>query len=613
MNKFEGCILSYQVIARKWRPQSFTDVVGQNHITQTLSNALNNQRLPHALLFTGPRGTGKTSSARILAKALRCPNAKDFIPCNECSSCQEIAAGSSVDVIEIDGASNNGVDAIRELRDTVAFMPSSGKYKIYIIDEVHMLSTSAFNALLKTLEEPPPHVIFIMATTEVHKIPQTILSRCQRFDFRRIPTRQITERLKLICDREGVQAEEEALWVIARQGDGSMRDSQSLLDQVITFANGPLSRSNVVEILGLTDRALLFETLNGLIDRNSQAIMKVIEKIASAGFEPHLFSQDLLEMIRNLLLVKVSEAQAVQILEMPDSELQALTDMSQRLSEEDIHLLFDMALKGGADIPRAQDPRIVLEVTLLRMASAPKLVDLKTLLQNGASTSHSAGGARPYTPPVAPAVPGHDRLHESQKVMDGPKGLEAMKAALEKAKPSLNSVNSKSASPAPATAKTASAPAAAPAPSAPVTPKVATGATPTEKWVHFVELLRQDDALFAAKVENLLFVKEEGKLVSLGVPAKLAFLKEQMADAQVRKKLQGFIDSYWGAGYSFEVLMSRDQVGESAQAMQQKKVQMAEEEIRNKIAENPMVKAAQDVFKGHIKSIVETKRDSAGR
>lgn len=605
----EGCVLSYQVIARKWRPQSFTDVVGQNHITQTLSNALNNQRLPHALLFTGPRGTGKTSSARILAKALRCPNAKDFVPCNECYSCQEIASGASVDVIEIDGASNNGVDAIRELRDTVAFMPSSGKYKIYIIDEVHMLSTSAFNALLKTLEEPPPHVIFIMATTEVHKIPQTILSRCQRFDFRRIPTRQITERLKLICDREGVQAEEEALWVIARQGDGSMRDSQSLLDQVITFANGPLSRTNVVEILGLTDRALLFETLNGLIDRNSQSIMKVIEKIAAAGFEPHLFSQDLLEMIRNLLLVKVSEAQAVQILEMPDSELQALTDMSQRLSEEDIHMLFDMALKGGSDIPRAQDPRIVLEVTLLRMASAPKLVDLKTLLQsglqNGASTSHSAGGARPYTPPVGPAVPGHDRLQESQKVMDGPKGLEAMKAALEKAKTSSNSVSAKP--------KAAPAQPAAPASSAPAAPKVATGATPTEKWVHFVELLRQDDALFAAKVENLLFVKEEGKLVSLGVPVKLAFLKEQMADAQVRKKLQGFIDSYWGAGYSFEVLMSRDQVGESAQAMQQKKVQMAEDEIRNKIAENPMVKAAQDVFKGHIKSIVETKRDSAGR
>ncbi|XGC80686.1 DNA polymerase III subunit gamma/tau [Bdellovibrio bacteriovorus] len=591
--------MSYQVIARKWRPQSFTDVVGQNHITQTLTNALKNGRLPHALLFTGPRGTGKTSSARILAKALRCPNAQGFVPCNECYSCKEIASGSSVDVIEIDGASNNGVDAIRELRETVAFMPSSGSYKIYIIDEVHMLSTSAFNALLKTLEEPPSHVIFIMATTEVHKIPQTILSRCQRFDFRRISTRQITERLKLICDQEGVSAEDEALWVIARQGDGSMRDSQSLLDQVITFANGALTRANVVEILGLTDRALLFETVNALIDRDSQAVLKVIEKIAAAGFEPHLFSQDLLEMIRNLLLVKVSESQAGQILEMPDSELQTLTEMSQRLSEEDIHMLFDMALKGGNDIPRAQDPRIVLEVTLLRMASAPKLVDLKTLLQGGLPSSHSAGGARPYTPPVAPAVKGHRRLNESQKVSDAPAGLEAMKAAIDK----------KAAAPktTPQATKT-EAPASAEAP-----PKLATGSNPAEKWVNFVELIRQDDALFAAKVENLLFAKEEGKLISLGVPAKLAFLKEQMADPQVRKKLQGFIDSYWGGGYSFEVLMTRDQVGESAQALQQKKVQMAEEDLRNKIAENPMVKAAQDVFKGQIKSIVDTKRDGAGR
>lgn len=600
---FKGCVLSYQVIARKWRPQSFSDVVGQNHITQTLTNALNNSRLPHALLFTGPRGTGKTSSARILAKALRCPHAQNFVPCNQCDSCLEIANGSSIDVMEIDGASNNGVDAIRELRDTVAFMPSSGKYKIYIIDEVHMLSTSAFNALLKTLEEPPPHIIFIMATTEVHKIPQTILSRCQRFDFRRITTRQITERLKLICDREGVQTDEDALWVIARQGDGSMRDSQSLLDQVITFANGPLNRTNVVEILGLTDRALLFETLNALIDRNSKAILSVIEKIASAGFEPHLFSQDLLEMIRNLLLVKVSESQAVQILEMPDSELQALHDMAQKLPEEDIHMLFDMALKGGNDIPRAQDPRIVLEVALLRMASAPKLVDLKTLLQGGTSSSNSAGGARPYVPPVAPPAKGHHRLQEAQKITEAPSGLNAMKAAIEN--------KQKTTAPTKSVATASSHPATTSA--TPPAPKLAIGTTATEKWVHFIELVRQDDALFAAKVENLLFAKEEGKLLSLGVPTKLAFLKEQMADAQIRKKLQGFIDSYWGAGYSFEVLMSRDQVGESAHALQQKKQLQAEEDIRTQITENPMVKAAQTAFSGKIKSIVETKRTSAGR
>ena len=583
--------MSYQVIARKWRPQSFSDVVGQNHITQTLSNALKNGRLPHALLFTGPRGTGKTSSARILAKALRCPNAVNFVPCNECDSCKEITAGGSVDVMEIDGASNNGVDAIRELRDTVAFMPSSGKYKIYIIDEVHMLSTSAFNALLKTLEEPPSHVVFIMATTEVHKIPQTILSRCQRFDFRRIPTKQITERLKTICDREGVQAEEEALWVVARQGDGSMRDSQSLLDQVITFAAGPLTRLNVVEILGLTDRTLLFEALESLMTRSTKSILAVIEKIAAAGFEPNLFSQDLLEMIRNLLLVKVAEGEAVNMLEMPDSELAALTEMSERMSEEDIHMLFDMALKGANEIPRAQDPRIVLEVTLLRMASAPKIHDLRTLLANGPGTSNSAGGARHYTPPVTPSVKGHSKFQESQKVPEVPSGLEKMKAMVENKAP---------------VAKKPEAPAAA-AVVEEKRPQIAVGATSPERWVNFVDLIRQDDALFAAKVENLLFVKDEGKLISVAVPVKLTFLKDQMADTQVRKKLQGYIDSHWGAGYSFEVLMSRDQVGESAQALVQKKVQLAEDEIRNQIAENPMVKAAQEAFQGQIKSIVEIK------
>ncbi|WP_374031493.1 hypothetical protein [Bdellovibrio bacteriovorus] len=241
------------------------------------------------------------------------------------------------------------------------------------------------------------------------------------------------------------------------------------------------------------------------------------------------------------------------------------------------------------------------------MASAPKLVDLKTLLQGGAIPTHSAGGARPYVPPVSLPVKGHDRIEESQKVLDGPTGLEAMKAALNKASSAASSLKS---NPAPVAKPAATAPAAPvtaaqPTPVVESKPKIASGSTSKERWVNFVELLRQDDALFAAKVENLLFVKEEGKLISLGVPVKLAFLKDQMADAQVRKKLQGFIDSYWGAGYSFEVLMSRDQVGESAQAIQQKKVQMAEEDLRNKIIENPMVKAAQTVFKGQIKSIVE--------
>lgn len=535
--------MSYQVIARKWRPQSFNEVVGQNHITQTLTNALRNNRLHHALLLTGPRGTGKTSSARILAKAIRCPNAVDFVPCDNCDSCIEIAQSRSADVMELDGASNNGVDAIRDLRDSVSYMPASGRYKVYIIDEVHMLSTSAFNALLKTLEEPPPHVIFILATTEVQKIPQTILSRCQRYDFRRISLKQITEQLRKICEGENITAEDEALWMIARQGDGSMRDSLSLLDQVITFANGPLNRENVVEILGLTSRSLLFESLQGLIARNTKAIMTVLEKIATSGFEPGLFSQDLLEMIRNLLLVKVSGEEAGQILELPDSEFQALNELAKDVSEEDLHLLFDMALKGANDITKAYDPRIVLEVTLLRMAAAPKITDLESLIRGGARLSSQASPSG-----TAKVI----------KIVEPPK------------------------------------------------PKYVSGINPSEKWLAFVDKVRQDEALFAAKIENLLFVKEEGLVLSLGVPPKLAFLKEQMKDSNIRAKLQGFIDSYWGAGYSFQVLGGQESAaGESAQSLMQKKHQKAEEELRREIDQNPMVKTAQKVFGSQIKAITE--------
>ena len=270
------------MIARKWRPQSFQELVGQDHISTTLLNAIRHNRLPQALLFTGVRGTGKTSTARIVAKSLRCPNAiaaGDAVPCNQCPTCTDISEGRSLDVIEIDGASNNGVDAVRELRETVGYMPSSGRYKVYIIDEVHMLSTSAFNALLKTLEEPPPHVVFIMATTEVQKIPNTILSRCQRFDFRRIPSRQIATHLEKISAAENVKFETEALWLIARQGDGSLRDSQSLLDQVITFCDGTVTLAKVVEVLGLTDRTLLLEALAALVTRDSLKTVRVIEKI----------------------------------------------------------------------------------------------------------------------------------------------------------------------------------------------------------------------------------------------------------------------------------------------------------------------------------------------
>jgi len=370
-----GGVVSYQVIARKWRPQDFTELIGQTHVSQTLLNALRNQRLHHALLFTGPRGTGKTSTARILAKALRCPNAKDFLPCHTCSECLEIASGSSLNVIEIDGASNNGVDAIRELRDTIGYMPSSGKFKLYIIDEVHMLSTSAFNALLKTLEEPPAHVIFVLATTEVHKIPETVLSRCQRFDFRCIPLKLIAEHLKAICEREKVEFEMDALWMIARQGSGSMRDSQSFLDQAITFANGALTAEKVVEVLGLTDRRLLLETLEAIVGHDTARVVRLLEKLFTSGFEPRIFMNELLESARNMLMVKILD-DPQSVVDLPESEIEQLRQSGIGLSEEDIHFIFDMALKGAQDIARTQDERLVLEMVLLRMANAPRIQSL---------------------------------------------------------------------------------------------------------------------------------------------------------------------------------------------------------------------------------------------
>ncbi len=540
--------MSYQVLARKWRPQSFDQVVGQNHISQTLSNALKNGRLPHALLLTGPRGTGKTTSARILAKSLRCPNAVNFVPCNNCPSCEDIATSRSVDVIEIDGASNNGVDSVRELRDTVVFMPTSGKYKVYIIDEVHMLSTSAFNALLKTLEEPPAHVVFVMATTDAHKIPQTVLSRCQRFDFRTISTRQITDHLLNICKSENVQADAEALWIIARQGDGSMRDALSLLDQVTTFSNGELTREKVIDILGLTDRALLLETVAALVQRNTPQILIVIQKINTAGYEASLYAQDLLETLRNLMLIKLSNERS-NIVELPDSEVRYLKELSAQVSEEDLHLLFDMALKGANDLPRSQEPRIVLEMVLLRMVAAPTIVQLKDLFQNGMSLPAATNLApRPTLPPTQATLVSSTPAQASPMAMN-----------------------------------------------------------PNDRWFDFVQKCKATDALFAAKIEGLLFAGVKNKVLELSIPKKMSFLKDQMNDQENQRKLKSLIDQHWDAGYTFQIVGSKDgrEEGSSAVDMTAKKAQVREEEIAQQVADHPLVKSAQAVFKGQIKSIKE--------
>lgn len=562
--------MSYQVIARKWRPQSFQEMVGQNHISTTLQNALKNDRIHHALLFTGPRGTGKTSSARILAKALRCPNAVDFVPCNTCPSCLEITNGSSVDVIEIDGASNNGVDAIRELRDTVSYMPSSGAVKVYIIDEVHMLSTSAFNALLKTLEEPPSHVIFIMATTEVQKIPQTILSRCQRFDFRRISTKTISNYLKKICDAENVKVSEEALWPIARQGDGSMRDSLSLLDQVITFANGELTSEKVSEILGLTNRQLVLETITQVLNKKPDMVLKILERLNQSSVAPHVFVEDVLESMRYLILVKVSGAEVSHLIELPDSELTQFVQLANSISEADLHMLFDMTLKGTQDVLRSHHPQMVLEVVLLRLASAPGVIDLKKVL-----TELALGGASlPKWSEEKSASASHSPL-----VVKNALTQSATRASHKARINKMDFVSHKS-------------------------------LPETEKWLLFIDLVRHEDALFAAKIENLIFVETTDKLLNFAVPSRLMYLKEQMKTPQIRQKMQGYIDSFWGEGYSFDVSLSaKESTGDTAVQMQAQKKAAQEEQFRQQLENDPRIQLAKKLFKSTIVDIKELKKN----
>ena len=369
---------SYVVIARKWRPVLFEEMVAQAHVTRTLRNAVSSGRIAHAYLFSGPRGVGKTTAARILAKSLNCVNGPTSTPCNACESCKSITAGSSVDVLEIDGASNNGVENVRELTENVRYVPGLGKYRIYIIDEVHMLSTPAFNALLKTLEEPPPHAVFIFATTEAHKIPLTILSRCQRFDFKRIPCRDIQNHLKKIVDEEGIKFEDKALFTIAREADGSLRDAQSLLDQVVAFAGGAVTDAHVVEALGLMDRSIIHELMEAVAGRNGKECLNIIEKIYDFGYDLRKACSDLLEDVRDLTIIKVTGEPG--LLDLPDSELERLKKNADSIGIERLHLLFSVISRGYEEVSRSAFPRYSFEMALLKAVHFDELRPVSELI-----------------------------------------------------------------------------------------------------------------------------------------------------------------------------------------------------------------------------------------
>ncbi len=421
--------MSYLVLARKWRPQTFEDVVGQEHVTRTLQNSLKEDHLAHALLFSGPRGVGKTSIARILAKAMNCEHGPSPIPCNQCGICKEITDGTAVDVLEIDGASNRGIDEIRQLRESIRFQPVRCRYRVFIIDEVHMLTKEAFNALLKTLEEPPPHVFFIFATTEPHRIPATIHSRCQHYEFRRIETVRLADHLDTIVKSEGMELPREATLLLAREAEGSVRDSLSLLDQVAAY--GATCLDDVHEALGVIGTSVMSRLAYAIMQGDVQTSLSVSADVYRLGIDFQKFINDLILFFRNLLILKKTPIEKGHLLvELDETEARELSERFSNFSAHSILNVLNVLMKGQSTIATSSTPRLSLELLFIRLCSMQELVSLDDLLQDIKAvvdqvpfSSSTAGGAVSDSPSVREPQQDSARTYGRKSGSDKDEGL----------------------------------------------------------------------------------------------------------------------------------------------------------------------------------------------
>ena len=551
--------MSYQVLARKWRPQFFEEVIGQKHVVKTLQNAIIGNRIAHAFLFTGQRGIGKTSIARILAKALNCQEGPTPHPCGKCACCKEIAEGNSMDVLEIDGASNTGVDDVRELRESVKYVPSRSKYKIYIIDEVHMLSNSAFNALLKTLEEPPAHVIFMFATTEPHKIPPTVLSRCQRFDLRLLSSELIMGHLNHIVSQGNITISEQGLRWIAREAEGSMRDAQSILDRVISYAGEKVKDEDIAEVLGVVDRSLLVRTSQAILNKDARGCLGIVSDLFHFGYDIRQFYQAFLEHLRDLIIVKTSKNPA-QLMELPPNECTELREQVRDSEVETLQRLFDIWLKAEEEINRSSQPQIVLEMVLLKMVYLKRLLPLDDALAKLADLERKLSNRKTQ----------RGKEIEYGKIEDG---RDEDSQLCEEA--------------------------------AAISDHDSEEDDQIQTWVKLLALVKKDKPMLAGVLEKGQLLHLDEEKIELGFTSNSIFL-ESAKDTDNLKQLKTVCEKFFARKVQVKISSLKEEDESESLVRAREVVKESEEEMGKEAAKNPLVSEALSIFNGRI---VEVKNE----
>ena len=602
--------MDYQVSARKYRPGTFDEVIGQPHVVQTLVNAITSKRIAHAFLFSGTRGVGKTTVARILAKALNCEKGPTGTPCNTCANCVEITQGISVDVIEIDGASNTGVDDVRELRENVKFSPFRGSYRVYIIDEVHMLSNSAFNALLKTLEEPPAHVVFIFATTEIHKIPATILSRCQHYNFRRIPRIEIIERLRHVAAQDGIALEERSLAAIARASEGSMRDGLSLLDQAVAFGGKRLSHADLETLLGSVPQELIREFVAAIVAQDSAAALRVVALLLDQGHDLRAYCAELVEHVRNLMVAAVVESPAGSqgeshlkrlqgLMDLADEEIWQVAEEAKAFTVDQLQELFRIFTQAEDGVRASQHPRFVLEVAAVRatrVSAAPAPT---------ASAAPQPARPSPQSERAVPPVP-----KSEPKAVTSPGAVASAPTA-----PGVRPAGSAPPA-ADRSVKSAAAPVTAPTKSDSQA-GVRAAAAPTSSavslnWEQVVERMMSQHPHIGAFLEQGIYLGIEDNQVTVGYPKAGALAYGRMQREETLRVLTAVCVELAGQPLRVQVIeLAEGQASGATMA----EVRAAKEQDRKRVLldqarANPIVKHALSVFGGDV---VNVRQASVGK